>query len=242
VFEDGSEASDVDIILLATGYENRFPFLCSSDPYASNSRPRHGQPVLSTDPRAKSRSNSDRIVTNLDYVFPVGRQIVSLSLLHPLNALTFVGMPLPIANAPSDILQSLFIGHLIAHRDSIFSGEEDAARQRLLDQLYVYEHQLEEQGYDPYIIGQKLVGENNTEVDYQEELYSFMKSRGIVPEDGKKYVEEWRTKGRLNALKLKAAWKVIERQGDAKMWLEGVRTEEEWADLLKRLVESCSYR
>jgi hypothetical protein len=237
VFEDGSEASDVDVILLATGYENRFPFLCPSDPYASNSTSRHGEPVLITDPHAKSRSNGDRIVTNLNYVFPVDRQIISLSSSHPLNALTFVGMPLPIANAPSDILQSLFIGHLIANRDSLFLGEEDAARQRLLDELSIHERQLKEQGYDPYVIGQKLVGKNNTEVDYQEELYSFMKSRGVIPEDGKKYVEEWRIKGRSNELQLKTTWKEIERQGDAEKWLEGVRTEEEWGNLLERLVK-----
>lgn len=238
VFDDGSEISDLDVIIFATGYQNRFPFLCDLDPYASNftTRNHEGKSVLITDPEAKSRPVGP-IASNLHYVFPLDREIISLSSLHPLNALTFVGLPLPIANAPSDIVQSLFVGHLIANRELLFPGSEDVARERLLQKLTSHEDLLLEQGYDPYTIGQRLVGVNNTELDYQEELYSFLKSRGAIPEDGRNFVEEWRIFGRNHALLLKATWKEIERREEQARWLDGVSTEEEWAHVLYRLVD-----
>lgn len=238
VFEDGSEVHDIDVIVLATGYQNRFPFLCSNDPYASNSNrsTQGGKSVLITNPHATSRPDGP-IASNLNYVFPLNRQIISLSSLHPLNALTFIGLPLPIANAPSDIVQSLFAGHLIANRELLFPGTEDVARNNLLRELTTHENQLRDQGFDPYKLGQRLVGINNTELDYQEELYNFLKLRGAIPEDNRNYVEEWRIFGRANALFLKATWKEVEARKEEKKWLDGVGTEAEWADLLHKLVE-----
>lgn len=237
VFEDGTELSDLDVIILATGYQNRFPFLCDKDPYASDStRQSEGKSVLITNPKAKSRP-AGPIVTNLNYVFPLDREIISLSSLHPLNALTFVGLPLPIANAPSDIVQALFVGNLIADRERLFPGSEEAARDALLRKLTSHEDRLREQGFDPYSLGQRLVGVNNTELHYQEELYSFLKSRGVIPEDDRNFVEEWRIFGRDNAILLKATWKEVERRGEQAKWVDGIETEEEWARLLYRLVE-----
>lgn len=239
VFEDRSEAPDIDIIILATGYEYRIPFLCESDPYAYNpslNKRLKGRSVLVTDRDTKSRPDGP-IASNLNYVFPVDRQIVSLSSLHPLNALTFIGLPVPIANAPSDIVQALFVGHLIANPRLIFPGPEDIVRENLLDKLTSHENRLRDQGYDPYVIGQRLVGENNTELDYQEEIYSHLKSMGAIPDDGRNFVEQWRIDGRRNARLLKDIWTEVERRGDEMKWLEGVRTEEEWADLLNRLLE-----
>jgi len=148
-----------------------------------------------------------------------------------------VGLPVPIFNPPSDIVQSLFIRHLIANPGLMFPGPEDVARERLLDKLTSYENRLREQGYDPYVIGQKLVGENNTYVNYEDELYSYLKLRGAIPEDGRDYVEGWGIRSRDSIVILKSIWLEVVKRGEEGRWLEGVRTEAEWADLLDRLLE-----
>lgn len=233
IFDDGTEEPEIDTIILATGYETRYPFLCNKDPYGSNSA-LHGQSVLVIDPHAKSRPNGP-IATNLRYIFPVHKQIISLSTLHPLNALGFVGLPYPIANAGSDIVQSLFIGHMIANRELVFPGSEVAVRERLLDELTAHEDELRGQGLDPYIVGHKLVGVNNTGDDYQEGLYSHLKASGAIPNHGQKYLEKWRIFGVRNVFPLARIWKAVQNRGEEMSWLEGVRTEEDWGDLLYRL-------
>lgn len=58
--------------------------------------------------------------------------------------------------------------------------------------------------------------------------------KGAILNDGKKYVEGWR-RDLLTYSYLKRGWKRIEEEGTEKQWLEGVRTEEQWASLMKRI-------
>ena len=253
-FEDGTEVFDVEVVILATGYDYRFPFLDPSDPYH---RPIRGHPVherraiVTTNVSTYSRSEGEQqLTTNLNYLFPIDRQIVSLSSLHPLNALLFIGLPFPIANAPSDIAQSTFAGYLIAQPDRVYptsqiTGRKDwnetLARELLLDNLTAFESRLASEGFDVYHLGHRMNVGSYTEVEYQDSLIAHLRSQGLVLPHGGGYVfvEPWRIRARGKGLELRRVWGDIEGRGEeeVKRWLDGVETEEEWADLMDRLLE-----
>ena len=251
-FEDGTEVSDVEVVILATGYDSRFPFLDPSDPYNPTGHPSHERhAVLTTNPLAYSRSQRERrLTTNLKYLFPLDRQFVSLSPLHPLNALFFIGLPFPIANAPNDVAQSTFAGHLIARPDLVYptshitgheGWNETLARELLLKNLTRFENRLADDGFDVYHLGHRMNVGSYNEYDYQDSLIMHLQSQGLVPSHDRDYifVEPWRAQGRRKAHELRAIWKEVESlgEGEVKRWLDGVQTEEEWADLMDRLLE-----
>ncbi|KAF8585697.1 FAD/NAD(P)-binding domain-containing protein [Ramaria rubella] len=220
VFIDNTTASDVDSLILATGYELRIPFLEAGG-------------VLLTNRTARRNNSSDDyagLTTNLRYLFPLYESIFSLSSKLPSTALSFIGLPILIANCPSDRAQSLVVAHAIANNSLL------ASRQDLLAQLTRYETDLESRGFDPYYVGHRQVGENTSE-DYQDRIVQFLKENGALPLDGRNFVEQWRRDARRDGQLLKRAWTRIESQGkmEEAKWLQGVDTEEEWAHLLDRM-------
>ena len=253
-FEDGTEVSDVEVVILATGYNHRFPFLDPSDPYNRPSREliTSGQhAIMTTNASAHSRPEGEqRLTTNLNYIFPLDRQVVSLSSLHPLNALFIIGLPFPGANALNGIAQSMFAGHLIAHPDRVYptshiTGQEGwnetLAREMLLKNLTTFEKRLAGEGFDIYQLGHMMSFGLYTDAEYQDSLIAHLQTQGLVPPHGGGYifVEPWRTRVREEASGLRRIWREIESRGEdeVKRWLDGVETEEKWADLIDRLVK-----
>jgi len=253
-FEDGTDVPDVEVVILATGYDYRFPFLDPLDPFNHPTRgiPAHGRhAVVTTNPSAYSRFEGEqRLRTNLDYLFLLDRQTVSLSPLHPLNALLFIGLPYPIASAPSGIAQSIFAGHLIARPDLVYptsyvTGQkgwnETLARELLLENLTTNENRLADEGFDVYHLGHRMNIGSHTDTEYQDSLIAHLRSQGLVPphDGGYVFTEPWRVRGRRKKSELQRIWKEIESRGEeeVKRWLDGVETEEEWADLMDRLLE-----
>ena len=188
--------------------------------------------MLAVDKHTFLNSTTARtLVSNLRYVFPLHRHIFSLHPGIPPTALAFVGLPVLVANCPSDIAQSLLIAHAIANSSILPSREE------MLDELVGREDQTRGNGKDPYYVGHRLVAESETDHDYQDSLVDYLKDIGALPQDGKKYVEPWRRLGRKNSLLLKRAWERVQERGEENKWLEGVTSEDEWTDLMSRLTE-----
>ena len=252
-FEDGTEVSDVEVVFLATGYEYRFPFLDPSDPYNQPTQdiPYDRRAILTTNASANSRSEGEpRLTENHKYLFPIDRHITSLSSFHPLNALLFIGLQYRTIYAPCDIAQGIFAGHLISQPDRVYptshitgsaSWNETLARELLLKNLTSFENRLADEGFDLYRIGHKMNLGWYTENEYQDSLIGHLQSQGLVPRHNRGYlfVEPWRIRARKNTPKLLKIWKGIERRGEVevKRWLDGVETEDEWADLMDRLME-----
>ncbi|KAH6917478.1 dimethylaniline monooxygenase [Coprinopsis sp. MPI-PUGE-AT-0042] len=216
VFIDGTELREVDSVLLATGYEQRKPFLEIGN-------------ALVVDPSARSNSSSSQrggiLVTNLRYIFPLHEHILSLSSAHPPNALAFIGLPTSIANCPSDIAQSLFAIH------SILNPKILPGRKELLGKLAAREESLKQSGFEPYAIGHKMVVDSS---DYQDQLVEYLKKVNAIPDDGRPFVEQWR-RDIFNYTYLKRGWKRIEALGESERWLEGVETEDQWVTLMQRV-------
>ncbi|GJE98093.1 NAD(P)/FAD-dependent oxidoreductase [Phanerochaete sordida] len=227
VFEDGSSLSDVDSVILATGYEFLVPFL-SRIPKDSGIT----TPALVTSPATTANSTSAAaLTTNLRYIFPLYEHIFSLSPAFPPTALAFVGLPVLIANCPSDRAQALFISHAIADPSVL------PPRGEMLDGLVAREANVRARGYDPYYVGHKMVGGDDEAQAYQNALVRFLKRAGRLPDDGREYVEPWRVMARKESRLLARAWSRVEEHGDQARWLDGITTEEQWASVMWRLVD-----
>ncbi|KZT04455.1 FAD/NAD-P-binding domain-containing protein [Laetiporus sulphureus 93-53] len=218
-FTDGTSVEEIDTVILATGYEFRMPFLTA--PHAS---------TVVTDPSTRQNSTTaQRPISNLRYIFPLYRHIFSLGPAVPPTALAFVGLPVIIANCPSDYAQGMLVAHAFANASLLPPREE------MLADLVAREEALREQGLDPYFVGHRM--SDNGAQTYQDDLVEYLKKHGALPDDGKKYVESWRRMGRREGPLIYRAWQRVRRLGEEDRWLRNVRTEEEWADLLRRLVE-----
>lgn len=114
----------------------------------------------------------------------------------------------------------------------------------MLEALKSKETRMRTHGLDPYSIGHRMVridgdgGLDSAAHDYQDSLFEFLKERKAVPDEGRAFVEKWRRWVQQEAVVLCAAWQHVESLGDHAVdaWLRGVKTEEEWMHLMKRLV------
>ncbi|KAJ8501636.1 hypothetical protein ONZ45_g12082 [Pleurotus djamor] len=213
-FANGEVIHDIDSVILATGYETRVPLL------------EKGHTIVA-DPRIHSNATyTEGLATNLRYIFPLYQHIFSLCPTYPPTALAFIGLPIFTPNCASDAAQSLFAAHSIRNPDLLPS------RETILRELALYEEDLRQHGENPYTVGHRQL--NNTALEYMDTIIQHLKDRGALPQDGIKFVELWR-RNLLNYTFLKRGWEHVEQLGDQEKWLRGVATEEEWADLMKRL-------
>ena len=178
--------------------------------------------------KPKSTERDRGLTTNLRYLFPLHQHIFSLSASYPTNALAFIGLPILVANCPSDLAQGMYVAQSIVNASLLGSREE------LLQELDASEDDLRSRGYDPYYIGHRMV--DGSTFDYQDHLIDSLKDQGAIPNDGTKYVEAWRRET-PSYERLKRGWKRVEALGWQRRWLSGVETEAEWADMMKRLDE-----
>ena len=223
---------DVDSVILATGYQLRKPFLDAGH-------------ALVTDPTANSNNTQTQVlVSNTRYIFPLYRHIFSLSPMYPTTALAFVGLPTYIPNCPSDIAQSIFIAYAIRDPSLLPS------RKKMLYELKLQEQESRSRGVDPYVKGHNMFSAKQSS-DYQDELLDYLKVKvcatdlsvrmhlshlykGAIANDGRKFVEEWRRES-LEYHYMKRGWKRIEALGLGDEWMRGVSTEEEWSELMQRV-------
>jgi hypothetical protein len=226
VFTDGTSTLDADSVILATGYEMRVPFLSAGN-------------ALTIDPTARSPLNSSaetgRLITNLRYLRPLYKQILSLSSEFPMNALYFVGLPIRIANCPSDVAQAIFINNTILDPSLL------PPRSELLAELRMGEDELRRKGYDPDYIGHRLVDDVSSGSDYQDGVVQWLRERGArVPVDeGSRYVEPWRRWVGENVGYLRNGWTRVDElgEGEIQKWVDRVETEEDWVRMMHKLVE-----
>ncbi len=215
---------DVDVVVLATGYEKRVPFL-----EAGKALQVVDAQITIDDLHCRTLFTVHFTVThhllpltnsqNRRYIFPLYKHTLSLADAYPVNALAFVGLnTAKVGNAMLDIAQSIFIAQSILHPDLLPS------REKLLSALAADEHVLREQGLDPYVQGHTLL--DGVADDYQDELVALAQPGICGP-----FVLKWR-RDLMKWIHVRAAWKRVEKLGNEDTWLKGVETEEEWAKLI----------
>jgi Flavin-binding monooxygenase-like len=236
-FVDGSSEPSVDSLVVATGYQVRIPFLEDGG-------------ALAVDPKARSSNTSTifpqprtPLTTNLRYIRPLYKQILSLSTEFPPNALYFVGLPVNVSNAPSDQAQALFVAHTLADPTLLPS------RLDLLSELEEWEELLRKNGYDPDHMGHSsvdLVGNGESRSAYPDGVVDFLKARNVeglpLRGSGARYTEDWRRRSGLTQYLgvVRNAWARVESLGpeEVRKRLKGRRTEEDWANLINELLDS----
>ncbi|KAJ3553277.1 hypothetical protein NP233_g12682 [Leucocoprinus birnbaumii] len=173
-FVDGTALQDVDIVILGTGYQIRKQFLESSA-------------LVKIDPTANSSAfrSAEHLTSNTKYLFPLYKHIFPILEELPITALAFIGIPMNIPNCPSDVAQSMFALQVIKHGDGVLPGKTE-----LLEELDEQEEGVRRGGFDPYVRGHRLI--RGTEMDYQDDLVEFLKKKGLIRDDGRRFVEKWR--------------------------------------------------
>jgi hypothetical protein len=215
-------------VFLATGYQNLNPFLTRSNRLA----------IVPGD-----QQNDRELSTSLRYIRPLYRHVFALDVELPPTALSFVGLPIFVSNAITVVSQALVIGHAFAN-ESLLPSRED-----MLKDLLDSEAALRATGLDPAYVGHRLlpIPGNQTldpNAQYQENLVKILQEAGLggigtVPLRGQKFAEPWRDFARANGARLRNIWGKIEELGkdEVQKWVAGMRTEEDWEDMTKRLLE-----
>ncbi|KAI0052406.1 FAD/NAD-P-binding domain-containing protein [Auriscalpium vulgare] len=219
VFNDDSALTHIDCVVFATGYEYRFPFLTAGG---------HLEVV-------NQQHSEERLSTNLRRVYPIYEHVLSLDSSYPLGALYFVGLPTLVDHAIADTAQTLFAAYTLAYPDLLIS------RQEFLAELHKDETSQRADGHDPSYIGHRIIRPGGATA-YQDMLVGYLQQRGLggqagIPR-GRKFTEQWRDDSIKNRHILRKAWLRVEQGGQEseRRWLKGVATEEDWADMMARLV------
>jgi hypothetical protein len=221
VFEDRTSLPHIDTVLLATGYELRFPFL-SSIRNTSVSTPL-------PDP-----DDCDDLTNNGRYIRPLFRHVFSLAPTHASHALAFIGLPAFVQSAMCDSAQALLVAHTLADPTLLLPTSA------LLDDLRAQEAALD----NPARIGHRIVQPGGGPA-YQDALVAILQDRGRyggnIPPRGTRFTEPWREFAVRETLRLRLAWQKLETLGEdeVRKWLSTVQRgdEAEWADLMVRLLE-----
>ncbi|KAF8330455.1 uncharacterized protein EI90DRAFT_3060806 [Cantharellus anzutake] len=231
-FEDGSSVTDVDSVILATGYRYIVPFLIAGN-------------ALVIDPNARSHNTSHihpppllRLTSNGKYMHPLYKHTMSLSSYFPPSSLFVFALPRIPPPALGDSAQAIFATRVIADPSLV------ANRISLLRELEEDEERLRRAGYDPDKRAHTLVdlGDLGQASNlWMESLIDFLKERNVtglpLPGSGGRYVDDWRRKhGDLRALVgMLFTWREVEKRGESEKLLAGRRTEKDWAELLDYL-------
>ena len=232
-FEDGSFVTDVDSVILATGYVKIIPFLSAGD-------------SLTVDPQAKSRNTSHiypppdlPLTTSKRYIRPLYKHTMSLSSYFPPTSLFILGLPSPPPSALSGAAQSIFATRTIADPSLV----ED--RIALLRELEEEEELIRRAGFDPDRQAHWLFdhdGDSQQQNIYMDALLDFLKQRNVsglpLLGSGGRYVEDWRrrTSDVPTLEKMLYTWRELEKRGEVQKLLIGRRTEKDWAELLDYLM------
>jgi hypothetical protein len=226
---DGTSISDADSIILATGFERVVPFLSEGG-------------LLTVDPMARSPLNSSaesgHLTTNLRYIRPLYKQIMSLSSSFPPTALYILGLPVYTPACTLDITQTLFIINAILDPSLL------PRRSELLAELRQREQDLRDEGFDPDYIGHLLIDDKSMGFDYQDGIVQWLRERGArympLP-PGQTYIDRWR-RDLLSHVDLTCmihGWERVAKLGEEEIhkWVADVESEQDWIIMMRKLIE-----
>lgn len=208
---DGSTQSDIDMIILATGYEVSFPFL---------SQIKSGIPSLPP-PLPSELYNSTY------HVFPLAYELFPLQGNFPPTSIAFTGLQYRVAPFPLFEVQAGAIARVLENPESLdtFSCAVD---------IVTRAHKLirEERTDNPLLIAKRWSRYATLEpFEYRAQLYAFVGENWTVP--------DWELECWKNKHVIHREWRAIEESGEAEEWLKGAGTNglEDWIELCRRLIK-----
>lgn len=213
VFEDGRRDA-VDYCILATGYQISFPFL---EP--------HTMPVQLPPPVPPL----PRELCNSEYhVFPLAKHLFPIQSTFPPTSIVFMGLqkrvaPLPLLEAQARAVVRVFSD----------PGALDPTREAV-GIVTRYEELKAACGDDQLAIAKAWhTTPDGEQFDYRDEMYAFAGGKPRV------VVADWERDMYKQKGVLRAAWRELERTGEADGWVKGVGEggNGEWVDMMRRLLK-----
>jgi len=225
IFDDKTVLTDIDTIILATGFKYHIPYLTAG-----------GHLTITPDSKPIA-DESHTLRTNMHYIWPLWRHTLSLDPTYPLGSLFFINLAFPGVATFCSVAQGLFAAHTILKSELLDS------REVFLADLKEQEARYRANGYNPERVGPKLVLDQGVNA-FQDGIVRYLQDRGLggwpeIPPAGENYTPAWRTLTFDYQKSLKRAWNRLEASGEdvVREWLEGVETEEQWIELLGKLSE-----
>ena len=211
LLEDGSIELNIDLVILATGYEISFPFL---------SQIKSGIPPLPP-PLPNELYNSTY------HVFPLALHLFPLQGNFPPTSIAFPGLLYKVSPFPVFEDQAHVIAGILedpASLDRLSCAVDIVARVHTL---------MREKGTeDPLHIAKAWSRFALLEpFKYRAQLNAFSGRKWIAP--------EWEVECWKNKVVLRKEWRAIERSGIAEEWIKGVGTNgmDDWAWLCRKLIK-----
>ena len=211
LLEDGSIESDIDMVILATGYELSFPFL---------SQIKSEIPVLAP-PLPNELHNSTY------HVFPLAHYLFPLQGVFPPNSIAFPGLQHRVAPFPLFEDQACAIVRVLedpACLDRLSCAVNIAMRVHAL---------IHEKGTDDPVHITKAWScfRPLEQFEYRTQLNAFSGKKWTAP--------EWEIEFWENKSLIRREWKIIEESGKAEEWMRGVGTNgmKDWIEQCRLLIK-----
>jgi hypothetical protein len=208
---DGSTESDIDLLILATGYEMSFPFL--------------SQITLGVPPLPPPLPNE--LHNSTYHVFPLAHHLFPLQGKFPSTSIAFPGLPRLIVPFPLFEDQARAIAQVIKDPeslDSITCTVDIVARAHAV--------MREQETEDPLRIAKAWFRFAPLEAfEYRGKLIAFTGKNWTAPDWE---VELWEKRASL-----RQGWKAVEKSGKAAEWLKGVGENgiEDWIELCRKVLK-----
>ena len=208
---DGSTESNIDLVILATGYEMSFPFL---------SQIKQGLPSIPP-PLPSELYNSTY------HVFPLAYQLFPLQKDFPPTSIAFPGLLYSVAPFPVFEVQARAIARVLEFPESLDTlscAVDIVSRAHGL---------VREEGIDePLRMAKRWSRLPTLEYfEYRAQLLAFSRENWTVPD---RELECWH-----NRHVIRREWRTIERAGKAEEWLKGIGANglEDWLELCLKVVK-----
>lgn len=216
VFEHGIIESGISHCILATGYEQSFPFLHSKD--------------LRLDIPPPIPPLPDTIFNSKYHIFPLARHIFPLQNKWPPSSLAFMGLLMRVAPFPLVEIQARAIIKVFEDPSSLDTTQE------AVDIVTRYEELRALHGDDALQIARhwhKL--EEQEQWDYRDELSKFAETKNFP----RVVVADWEKEMYNKKNRLRDIWRELEVSGEADDWVKGVGEGglQEWVDLTRRMLK-----
>ncbi|EJC99304.1 FAD/NAD-binding domain-containing protein [Fomitiporia mediterranea MF3/22] len=227
-FEDGSVETDIDHILLATGYVLSFPFVKTPD-LPINPNPPHF-------PFSPAESLPEHLHNGGHWLFPLARFLFPLTNDFPPTAVAFVGLPVRVAPFPIFEAQAHAIVHAFADPASL---DVSAETQEIYSRIAILRADPNIGDSDNSLAHAWHTFRGREQFDYRDALHDFA---GLTGDEWR--VPEWTVEAYANMNELRKLWKEIVAAGEADDWVRGVGEggEEEWVEVMKKLLEMAKKR
>lgn len=234
LFADGTMENKISLCILATGYQDSFPFL---EPGSSDSPPLHLGLPPPVPPLPSDLYNSSY------HVFPLAKHIFPLVApdLFPPSSLAFLGLPWRVIPFPLVEAQTRVVLKVFEDPSSLDIAQEAVDIVSRYDEIassippsYPYPKDLA-------IAKLWHMLEDDAQFEYRNMLHKF--AGGEYANQGWS-VPSWVREMYDKKFVLRAAWKELEKRGEAVDWVRGVGEGksgksgmEEWVDLMRRVLK-----